>query len=153
MISLEYLKSILRYEPETGNWFYIVNRGRSSKGSLAGYASKDGYHRILTCGKSYVSHRLAWFYMTGEWPKDQIDHINGIKLDNRWCNLREATISQNNRNKKVNGKNRTGLKGVSIGKNGKFRVYIGLGSFDTKEEAKAVYNEAAKKIYGEFYRE
>jgi hypothetical protein len=153
VLTLEYLKSILRYDHETGNWHYLVSRGRNgAKGSIAGYCSKDGYHRILFKRKNYLSHRLAWFYMTGEWPKEFIDHINRNKIDNRWCNLREATASQNNRNKSVNRKNTTGLKGVSAGKDGKFRVYICLGTFSSKEEAKNVYDEAAKKIYGEFYR-
>ncbi len=121
-------------------------------GSKAGTTSHDGYWRLLVKGKQQLSHRLAFFYMTGEWPKEHVDHINRIKLDNRWCNLREATASQNNRNKKVNGKNSTGIKGVSAGRDGKFRVYLCLGTFATKEEAKKVYNEAASKLHGEFFK-
>lgn len=153
MLTLEFLKSILHYDQETGNWTYLVDRGRNGrKGSLAGSLSHDGYWRILVNGKQYLSHRLAFFYMTGEWPRDQVDHIDGIKLNNKWSNLREATASQNNRNKKVNGKNKSGIKGVSAARDGRFRAYICLGTFATKEEAKQVYDEAAKKLHGEFYR-
>ena len=61
-----------------------------------------------------MSHRLAWFYMTGEWPKNHIDHVNGLEGDNRWCNLREATNSENMLNRKMNKNNKTGVKGVSF---------------------------------------
>jgi len=152
MLTLEFLKSILHYDPETGIWTYLVDRGRNGKkGSVAGSLTHDGYWRILVNKKQYLSHRLAFFYITGEWPKELVDHKDTDKLNNKWENLREATSSENNRNKKVTSRNSTGLKGVGKAKDGKFRVYLCLGTFDTKEEAKRVYDEAAKKLHGEFY--
>jgi len=153
-LTLEFLKSILHYNPETGVWTYLVSRRRAIRvGSIAGSLTHDGYHRILVNRKQYLSHRLAFFYTTGEWPKELVDHINGNKLDNRWCNLREANHSQNGQNKAVGKNNKSGLKGVRMLKSGKYAAYLCLGSFETKEEAKAIYDEAAVKLHGVFYRQ
>lgn len=88
--------------------------------------------------------------MTGEWPEKEIDHKDTNRLNNKWSNLREATASENMRNRKVKSDNQTGVKGVCVAPNGKFRVYLQLGTFDTIEEAKRVYDEAALKLHGEF---
>lgn len=149
----EELKSLLSYDKETGHFTALSKRlGRTPVGDNVGYEDGNGYWRIGVCGKYFMAHRLAWLYVYEKWPDKLIDHINGVKNDNRWCNLREATESQNNRNKKVNSKNSLGVKGVSKSKDGKFRVYICLGTYTTVEEAKSVYDEAAKKLHGEFYR-
>jgi hypothetical protein len=98
--------------------------------------------------------------MTGSWPKEQIDHINGDPLDNRWSNLREATQSQNNWNTRLSRNNTSGYKGVSWHKGerkwdatimayGKSHF---LGRFKTKEEARDAYIDASKKLHGEFSR-
>lgn len=99
MLSQEYLKSILHYDPETGILSWKVDRRRVKIGQIAGYLCL-GYVAIGIDGKLYKGHRLAWLYMTGEWPKDEIDHINRTKHDNRWVNLREATKEQNCDNRK-----------------------------------------------------
>lgn len=149
MITLEFLKSLVSYDPITGLFIWIKARPKTRCKGIAGYTSPDGYVRIGVNRKYYPAHCLAWFYMTGEWSELIIDHINGIRNDNRWCNLREATVSQNNTNKKVSTRSKTGVKGVS--KEGiRYRVILCLGSFDTIEEATKIYNEAAFKLHGEF---
>lgn len=108
----------------------------------------------------YKVHRIIWLYMTGEWPKAFIDHVNGDGLDNRWANLREATIAENAKNRRLNRNNTSGFKGVSFAKRAnKYtaqvtanRKRVCLGFFDTPEDAYAAYCEAAKKHYGEYAR-
>jgi hypothetical protein len=110
--------------------------------------------------KNYRSSRLAWFYMTGEWPSKKIDHKNGKRADDRWDNLRLATDSQNAANAKKSVSNNSGYKGVHQNKAyGRFYAQITtggrqifLGSRKTAEEAHALYVEAAKKYHGEFVR-
>jgi hypothetical protein len=128
-------------------------------GSEAGSPCK-GYVGIKLFRRPYYAHRLAWLYVTGEWPAGEIDHANGIKSDNRFSNLREATRSQNMGNIRTPAHNTTGVKGVNWHrKNSKWTASIQcagkskyLGSFDTKAEAAAAYEQAANDIFGEFKR-
>jgi len=127
-------------------------------GDVAGHKLSEGYLQISANSKIYFAHRLAWLYITGEWPKDSIDHINEIKHDNRFFNLREATRSQNMMNRGALKNNTSGLKGVSLKKSsGKWRARVGirgkskhLGYFNNPEDAYKAYCEAAKKLHGEF---
>lgn len=105
------------------------------------------------------AHRLAWFYAYGVWPQDQIDHRNGIRSDNRICNLREATNSLNKANERRRTDNTSGFKGVHRRENGRWRARIGvgnrrlaLGDFDTPEAAHTAYCQAAAQHFGEFAR-
>jgi hypothetical protein len=158
MTSLEELRKLLRYDPETGEFTWLVNRGRGRVGQPAGSTTGDGYRQIEVAGRSVRLHRVAWFWMTGEWPPEEIDHINSIKADNRWCNLRLATRSQNRANTRVHSRNQLGLKGVSYQKKGgRWSAQIcvdnhrrRLGSFDSPELAHAAYMAAARKAFGEF---
>lgn len=157
------LKELLHYDPETGifTWYKwrVTKRGESGE-RVAGSVQKKGYITIGLGGKVYMAHRLAWLYMNGAWPKDQIDHINQAKADNRFANLREATNGQNKSNSKVHRNNRCGLKGVTFYKLPKKRPWqaririnkelICLGYYSTAEEAHAAYVVAAKKYHGEF---
>src|SRR5712692_928690 len=124
------------------------------KSDIAGYRDGDGYLRIGICGGQYRAHRLAWLYMTGKWPIDQIDHKNAVKNDNRWKNLREATCAINNQNKrKALRNNRTGFLGVS--RNGKgFIAQIkinekrrNLGTYPTPELAHEAYLKAKRELH------
>jgi hypothetical protein len=87
-----------------------------------GTSNGFGYLRITVLGKSYYAHRLAWFYMNGEWP-DQIDHINGIKSDNRIENLRNVTVQQNNQNK-LNAQTPQKRQGLWLAKTAKTKPHF-----------------------------
>ena len=157
MITQDYLKSILYYDEETGDFVWKIDKGKCKINEIAGCLRSDGYVIISIDDKDYLAHRLAWFYMTGVWP-ERIDHENVIPSDNRWKNLREATVSQNGFNCHTYINNRLGIKGVKavhnrfmarIVINGK-RIYLGL--FNTAEEAKAAYDLAANQTRGKFAR-
>ena len=138
------LKEILDYDENTGifRWKITKPGGRNIKeGFVAGTYDKKGYHRIKINRKVYLGHRLAWLFVKGNWPKKDIDHINGITNDNRICNLRECNKSENGQNRLRNKNNKSGFTGVSQKDNrwvaiitiNKKTIY--LGQFDTFEEA------------------
>jgi hypothetical protein len=159
MLTQEILKYHLSYAPETGEFVWIRPRANWMKpGSVAGFTEKKGYRSIILYGKTYKLHRIVWLYVYNKWPPSDIDHINGIKADNRLCNLREATRSQNIRHSGVYKNNISGHKGVyyharldkweaHIHYNKKLRY---LGVYPTKEEAIAVYTAFAAAICKEF---
>lgn len=157
-ISQKRLKELLSYSPETGVFSWRVKRSNAAPpiGGAAGGLS-NGYNRIEIDQKQYSAHRLVWLYVYGRWPAKQIDHINGIRNDNRMVNLREASKSQNTQNQKLRLDNKSGLKGVSFHSNGAWTSRItfngkrvNIGYFDTKEQAHEAYIAAAKKHFGEF---
>jgi len=156
LVTQEYLKSLFSYDPETGFFKNKTMRLGAPLGSTAG-SNKHGYCQIMISRKMYRSHRLVWLYMTGSWPVDQIDHINGNRSDNTFSNLRECTSLQNSRNRKINSTNLTGFKGIWADKWGKWRAKIvvngkriNLGSHNSPEEAHEAYREASIKYYREF---
>jgi len=114
MLSQERLKSLLNYDQETGIFTCLVSRGRNAKvGSIAGTVDPKGYVRIKIDGQQYKAHRLAWLYVYGDLPPDQMDHINRIKTDNRIGNLRLATQAENQQNRSMRSDNTSGHIGVS----------------------------------------
>lgn len=152
------LQSLLHYDPCTGVFTWLVQKSSRRKvGDEAGGICGNGYRQIGLDGKLYLTHRLAWLWMIGEWPKDQIDHINGVRDDNRWSNLREATNAENCQNLKINSNNKSGYMGVSWhAKKGKWKAQISstgcnkyLGQFTSPEDAHAAYL-AAKAIVHPF---
>ncbi len=99
------LKELLHYSPDTGVFTWLVTRGRYTKtGSVAGGWNGTGYRIISIDGKRYLAHRLAFMYIKGSFPKDQTDHINKVRHDNKWSNLRESTQRQNHENRRNNNK-------------------------------------------------
>ena len=135
MLTASRLREVLRYDPETGEFHSLPRQGwRRKCGSMS-----KGYLRIKIDGHSYLAHRLAWLWMTGEWPDDEVDHRNRIKTDNRWSNYRPATRLVNCNNRSLSKNNSSGTNGVGWHKNsGKWRVRLrgkSHGSFLTKEEA------------------
>ena len=161
-ITQEYLKSVLDYDPDTGVFKWNVNKGKGVKiGFVAGTIRKDGYIEIQIDGIKYLAHRLAFLYING-WLPSEVDHINnnGPKTDNRICNLRDATHSQNQQNKGHQKNNKSGYKGVRWHNRHKKwyaqikidRKQIHLGSFDTPEKAHEAYKEAALRLHGEYAR-
>jgi hypothetical protein len=125
---------------------------------VAGSLSIDGYRKIVIKGRQYRAHQLAWLYMTGKWCSLYVDHRDGNPSNNRWANLRRATASQNNANRRLQRNNACGLKGVSRNRLGwratinKNRRRRNLGTFPTPQEAHAAYSAEAHKLHGEFAR-
>jgi hypothetical protein len=160
MITQSELKQILHYDLDTGLFTWLVDKSRAIKaGTVAKNLNQKGYCRIKINGQEYLAHRLAWLYVNGVMPKDGIDHINNIKTDNKITNLREATHSQNMRNRLLTVRNNTGYKGVSFCKRAKkFKVgitfnnkQIHLGYFSDAKSASLAYESYGKKLHGEFY--
>lgn len=158
MITQSRLKELLSYDPETGVFTRIVRTSSNARiGDIAGCLTPYGYRQISIDGKDYLSHRLAWLYMTGAWPTDQMDHINGVRDDNRFVNLHEATDAENQQNRALPSNNTSGFLGVSWHKpTNKWRADIMiaghqkfLGYFTTPEAAHEAYL-AAKAIHHPF---
>jgi len=150
-LTAQRLRELLHYNPETGEFTWLVSRGNqfSKPGMKAGFKDTYGHLGIEIDGKRYLSHRLAWLYIYGQWPDHQIDHINRIRDDNRLVNLRDVLGVVNAKNKGNYRNNTTGFKGVTI-KNGRFIAQITiagkckyLGSFATAEKASEAYQAAA----------
>jgi hypothetical protein len=112
LLSRETLGRWLEYDPETGQWLWIVSYANVHAGQVAGTISVHGYRIITLFGTKYRSGRLAWFYMTGEWPTEEIDHINRDKTDDRWVNLRDASRSENALNRDLQSNNTSSVRGV-----------------------------------------
>lgn len=171
------LRKVLHYDPDTGVFTWKARPLRTASrqqdrswnaryaGQVAGCLRHGGrgstdYWRIRVFVKTYQAHRLAWLYVTGSWPAEYIDHIDGDGLNNRLSNLREATHSQNLQNSKRQKNNTTGFKGVRYQKDkGKFRagfmangVNYHLGYYSTGEAAHEAYRAAAVRVHGEFVR-
>ena len=165
MISIEELRGLLAYDPETGEFTWRVRVSNAVKsGMSAGTIGKKGYVAVGIAGRYYKAHRLAWLYMTGSWPEDQIDHRDLDKANNAWGNLRLATNAQNTANVGRRRRNASGFKGVhrvkeKDGSLGGWRAQIRvnnrlihLGVFKAAEEASVAYKEAARRHFGEFAR-
>ncbi|MEX9566100.1 HNH endonuclease [Morganella morganii] len=152
------LLGLLTYKPESGLFFWNESRGKAKKGDKAGYVMSNGYIGISFNKRIYKAHRLAWFFMNGEMPALEIDHINCDKSDNRICNLREVSRTENIRNRGMHKRNSSGVKGVSWkGSRGKWETRIGhmngrihLGMFSDLELAELVVSEAREKYHGEY---
>ncbi len=155
----EYLKSILYYDPLSGKWTWLKHYYKRLIGKEAGQIKQTGYRIIKINNKEYMSARLACLYMTGEWPKEEMDHKDTIKLNDKWENLREASRAENTRNRNAKLTSLIGLKGVRLTTSNKYEANIKLngqfkylGTFDTPKEAATAYANAAKEAYGEFAR-
>lgn len=156
----ERLLHLLTYDPLTGRFSWNVSRGKRFKaGDAAGSISAKGYVSINVDGHRYYAHRLAWFYCFARWPEGSllIDHINGIKDDNRISNLRLVTPSQNKQNAlRTRRGNASGFVGVKFNTScGRFEANIRvpgrrnklyLGIYPTPEEAHQAYL-SAKAVY------
>jgi hypothetical protein len=155
MLERERLLAVLRYDAATGLFFNLVHRSsRAPIGANAGSKGRNGYRYISIDGRSYLAHRLAWLYVNGEWPSEQVDHVNGDRGDNRIANLRLATPSENGQNRKRPlSSNRVGLLGVFVDK-GRFVARIcangrtkHLGTFDSAEAAHEAYLLAKQEMH------
>lgn len=150
----EDLKRLLCYNPDTGVWTWL------SSNKIAGNVQKNGYRYISINRKLYQSSRLAYLYMTGEWPENIIDHIDGITDNDKWSNLRPATLSENQYNKVIPSHNKSGIKGVFWEKRSqrwvarirKENKTIYSGYFQNKEDAIAARMKAEITYHGEYRR-
>lgn len=156
LVTAERCRELLNYEKETGVFLWIdgANQKNKIKG-VAGRTTPEGYRTIQVDRRNYLSHRLAWLYVYGEWPHGFIDHINRNKADNRISNLRVVTKSENCENVGLSKKNTSGFKGVSWNKDiGKWNAKIGhrrrrinLGYFSDLTEAANAYIKAASELH------
>ena len=160
-LTAEAVRRLLLYDPFSGLWQYRKRGPHRPRGWFAGAREpRSGYLRIQVETRKYLAHRLAWLWMKGVWPKDEIDHRDLDKANNRWANLREATHVQNTCNGPLRSTNKSGFKGVTFKQQQKaWRATIRaegrcihLGYFATAEEASAAYREASERFHGEHGR-
>jgi len=154
ILTLQRLKEVLHYDADTGQFTKLLAKSRRWPERVG--TINRGYLTIGVDQKYYRAHRLAWLYVHGEWPKDQIDHINGDRADNQISNLRAATQAQNRQNiRKARSDSKSGLIGAMwCSRNNKWRVKISfegkykhLGYFNEAEQAHAVYVEAKRTLH------
>lgn len=155
----EELKAMYHYDPETGLFTHLMRRGKGQIGAIVGKRDVYGYIQMRVCNRLFKAHQLAHLYMTGEFVERpySIDHINGVRDDNRWCNLRKATYHEQVWNTGAHHHNKSGLKGAwpckttgrwqSILTDGENKLW--LGRFDTAEEAHRAWLKAATELRGE----
>lgn len=155
MLTAQEASKLFSYSPDTGEFLWATKPGRGvAAGSAAGRITKDGYREIGIRGRLIGAHRLAWLISYGRWPTGEIDHINGVRSDNRIANLREVPRRINAHNlHKANRNNKTGFLGVHASR-GKFRasiVHMGktihIGCYATAEEAHVAYIEAKRRLH------
>jgi len=149
------LKELMAYDPETGVFVRIkdIKRGGAKAGDIPGYYDAHRYRILTVDGQQHKAHRLAFLYMTGNLPIDEVDHINRVKDDNSWANLRNSSRRENVINTGLSKNNNSGHTGVGLHR-GRWRARIcverrsiSLGYHDTKDGAIEARKEAEKK-YG-----
>jgi Demerecviridae HNH endonuclease len=161
-LTFEIAHSIWEYSPTTGLFLWKTNPPHRAGqiGRVAGNKHrKTGYWQLWYKRKPYTGGWVAWLMMTGSWPKELVDHIDGNRADNRFCNLREATPAKNNWNRRVSKRNKLGVKGVFLTSWGKYAATIYaegehkyLGYFSDLESARLAYASAVHHYHGEFAR-
>lgn len=155
-LSVNRLRELLSYDAETGLFTRRIAVGKVKAGTVAGGVNPDGYMMIGVDGQLYRAHRLAWLYVYGRWPKGDTDHINRVRSDNRFANLREVSRGENMSNRvDPLSNNSSGFFGVSYCiKTKKWRAQISsnrrrfwLGRHDTAESAHAAYMNAKRMLH------
>lgn len=149
------LLSAFAYDENSGKLTHKQSTSSGLQGEDATFTHSRGYLSVCVGGKQLLAHRIIFLMQTGRWPTEHVDHINHVKNDNRWCNLREVTQGDNNRNMPQQTNSSYGVIGVNLHRpSGKYRAYITvngaskhLGLFDTVEAAKAA-REKANTLYG-----
>lgn len=150
------LKEILCYIPETGVFIWLESlSNRVTAGAIAGSINSNDYSQIKIDGRNYKAHRLAFLFMTGRFPQDQVDHIDGDRANNRWSNLRECTPAENQQNRISRPDCSSKFVGVTFHKaKGKWQAYIQvdgkrkhLSYFTTESDAHAAYLAAKADLH------
>lgn len=163
MLTQTRLREVFDYNPLTGIFTYRESSRRGWVGKIADSIKPGragGYTLIMVDGEKFRASRLAWLYMTGQWPDEDVDHINQCRADDRWSNLRLATRGQNMANGSMRQDNSSGYRGVYWDKDHqKWRAQIGhnkkvhyCGLYDTPEEAARARDAKAVQLHGEFAR-
>ena len=159
LLTLQMLRERLHYNPETGQFTYKERPGNNALiGTIAGWQDKNGYIGIYINRYNYFAHRLAWLYMTGDWPPGNMDHIDGNPANNSWKNLRVVSHATNMENvTKARSHNKCGVLGVRRAPlnaphpwSARIRVdyvEIHLGYFPTTELAHEAYLQAKRKYH------
>lgn len=150
----ERVRELLNYQPDTGIFTWLVKRrGAANKGDIAGCVARNGYLRIGIDGQLYFAHRMAWLYVHGELPK-MIDHVNGVKTDNRISNLRAASQALNAQNRRrPQGSNPyIGISFHSSAKKWIANICTNgirktIGRFDSPEDARDAYLAEKRKTH------
>ena len=156
-ITQEFLKEHFEYR-DVHLWWIKLTARNVEVGQQFGYCNNRGYRAGRLKGNMYYEHRLIWFYVHGIWPKEYIDHANGVKDDNRIENLREATNQQNQFNKKSSAGATSQYKGVYWDKlNSKWLVkyrYKGklyhVGRYECEIEAAEAYRKATENLHKDY---
>ena len=155
-LSAERLRELFSYNPLTGELIRLKSCNHGPVGSVAGCLdTSKGYIKVGVDGGVYRAHRLIWLHIHGHWPEDELDHINGDRSDNRICNLRPATRTENSQNRTVNANNVSGYPGVSFHKSsGWWRSSVNaaglgrlVGYFKTPEEAYEAYKKGKAALH------
>jgi HNH endonuclease len=156
MLTQQRLFEVLQYSPETGlfTWNSKCGQGKSLVGATAGWIARKGYRRIEIDGVAYMAHRLAFLYMSGKWPENQVDHLDCNPDNNRWTNLADVDCATNMKRRKINARNTTGCPGVRYNaRNDRWVVTIQcdgvrrfLGNFLNKTDAIARRIEAEQAL-------
>lgn len=157
-IALNVVLDSVTYDAHTGLFIRNKTGGGVKRGTVAGRKKHNGYIEISINNIRYYAHRLAWLIYYGYWPEHQIDHINGIRDDNRIVNLRSATNMQNQYNAKMSKNNTSGVKGVYWHKqNKKWNAYCdvngrrySLGLYSDIEQAKIAVMKFREKMHNVF---
>lgn len=157
-LTVERVRKLLSYDPETGVFRWRVSRGGVRAGDAAGAVIGAGYVYISIDDHPYLAHQLAWLLMTGEWPQATVDHRDRCKTNNRWANLRDATKAQQLMNRTAPKHNTSGVRGVCWDRrSGRWRAtinvnrrHIDLGRFVTKAEAVAARAAGEREHFGEY---
>lgn len=148
----EKLKEYLKYDPKTGilTWIKKPSKRVKVKSQAGCYDKTTGYMRTQLHGIALYNHRVVWFLYHGTWPQGQVDHKDGDKLNNKISNLRDISVSENNRNKPLHYLNTSGMTGVHYyTKTDRWHVRLKkgsinhfIGSFTCLEEAKKARRQA-----------
>lgn len=154
-ITCEEVRRRFKYDRKLGVLVRRFNSGKAKAGTHSTAKDRDGYLVVGINKKLYRAHRVVWLYVYGKWPDADIDHINGIKHDNRISNLRDITRSRNKQNQKAQKNNKCGFKGVWLHKQtGRWCATIchlgkkiHIGSFETIQEAAQAYAEKAAELH------
>ena len=160
-LTAEILRMLVLYDPATGQFFWRDSSGHGSAGRRAGKEAgtrtpKGIRIELPGFNFGFMAHRLAWLYMTGEWPEVQVDHKNRNPHQNWWDNLREASNSRNQVNRGLRPHNKSGVTGVTSGKQGWLAEckidgkFVLRQWFKTKGEAVAARRLAVQRFHGEF---